>query len=106
MAKQVITLEQVKKYNQMVEMAIGTEAYDKLAFAHEYREDDTKRWIGNPYGYRYPIHIWENIACTYEAEYYIKTVCGRTYLYMNLDGEPADRYLLEDNEIAKAFFGA
>lgn len=106
MAKKVITLEQVEKYNKMVEMAIGTEAYDKLAFAHEYREDDTKRWIGNPYGYHYPIHIWKDNSGMYEAEYYLKTVCGTRYLYMNLGGEPADRYLLEGNEIAIAFFGA
>lgn len=100
MAKQVITLEQVKKYNQIVEATIDTEAYNKVALPMEYREDDTKRWIGNPYGYRYAIALYDS-----DAEYYLKTVCGRTYLYMNLDGEPADRYLLEDNEIAKLFFG-
>lgn len=99
--KKEITVEQVKKYNQMVEAAIGTEAYDKLAFDHEYREDDTKRWIGNPYGYRYPISVWAD-----DGEYYLKTVCGNAYLYMNLEGEPTDRYLLEGNDIAKAFFGA
>jgi hypothetical protein len=95
-----ITLEQIKKYNQMVEAAIGTEAYNKLALPMEYKDDDTKRWIGNPYGYHYPISIWEE-----DAKYYLKKVCGMTYLYMNLCGDPADRYYLEDNEIAKAFFG-
>ena len=99
--KKAITVEQVKKYNQMIKASIGTEAYDKLAFYHEYREDDTKRWIGNPYGYRYPIFGWED-----DGEYYLKTVCGNAYLYMNLEGEPTDRYLLEGNDIAKAFFGA
>ena len=96
-----ITLEQIKKYNQMVTASVGTEAYNMLALPRDYREDDTKRWIGNPYGYLYPITIWEE-----DAEYYLKTVCGTTYLYMNLDGDPADRYSLEGKDIAKAFFGA
>lgn len=100
--KKTITLEQVQKYNQMVEAAIGTEAYNKLALPNEYREDDTKRWIGNPYGYLYPISVW---TLSDNAEYYIKTIKGITYLYMNLEGEPADRYCLEGREIARLFFG-
>ena len=98
--KKVITLEQVKKYNQMVNASLGTDAYNKLALVREDR-DDEKRWIGNPYGYLYPISIWED-----GAEYYIKTVRGRTYLYMDLDGDPADRYHLDGKEIAWLFFGA
>ena len=98
--KKVITRDQVQKYNQMVEAAIGTDAYNKLALPREYRDDDTKRWIGNPYGYLYAI-----CDCFEDAEYYIKTVCGQAYIYMALDGEPTDRCYIEDNEIAKAFFG-
>lgn len=98
--KKTITLEQVQKYNEMVKASIGTEAYKKLALPMEYREDETKRWIGNPYGYLYPISVWED-----GSEYYIKTVSGTAYLYMNLEGEPSDRYCLEGKEIAKLFFG-
>ena len=97
--KKVITREQVQKYNQMVEASIGTGAYNRLALVHEYR-DDSKQWIGNPYGYLYAIS-----NSFKDAEYYIKTVRGRIYLYMELDGEPADRYCLDDKEIARLFFG-
>ena len=98
--KKEITLEQVKKYNQMVTASIGTDAYNKLALPHEYREDDSKKWIKNPYGYLYAISVWED-----GAEYYIKTVCGTAYLYMDLEGETCDRYCLEGREIACLFFG-
>ena len=98
--KKVITREQIKKYNQIVTASIGTKAYYKVALAREDRDDDTKRWIGNPYGYLYGIS-----DCFEDAEYYIKTVKGRTYLYMDLDGEPADRYHLDGKELAQLFFG-
>ena len=98
--KKVITREQVKKFNQMVEATIGTDAYDKLALPREYRDDDTKRWIGNPYGYLYQI-----CDCFEDAEYYIKTIGERIYVYMDLDGEPQDRSRIDDNEIARLFFG-
>lgn len=98
--KKAITLEQIKNYNTMVDMAIGTEALNMLTLPREDRDDDTKRWIKNPYGYKYAISVWEE-----DSEYYIKTVCGSAYLYMNLDGEPVYRYCLENREIAKAFFG-
>lgn len=98
--KKVITREQVKKYNRMVEASIGTDAYNKLALPREYREDDTKRWIGNPYGYLYPI-----VDCFEDYEYYIKTVCGKVYIYADLDGEPTDRCRIDDKEIARLFFG-
>ena len=103
MAKKVITLEQIEKYNKMVEMAIDTEAYNKLALPMEYKDDTTKRWIGNPYGYQYRIHVFENWEDG--DEFYIKTVCGVPYLYLNLGGEPSDRYCLEGKEIARLFFG-
>lgn len=98
--KNTITREQVQKYNQMVEAAIGTEAYNKLALPREYREDDTKRWIKNPYGYLYQIP-----DCFEDFEYYIKTIKDIPYIYVDLDGEPADRCCLEGKEIARLFFG-
>ena len=102
--KKEITLEQIKKYNQMAEAAIGTGAYDMLGLFREYRDEDTKRWGGNPYGYLYPIstYDWDGDD---SIRFYLKTINERTYLYMDLDGEPADRYLLEGKDIAKAFFG-
>ena len=98
--KKVITRDQVRKYNQMVEAAIDTDAYNMLAFPREYRDEDTKRWIGNPYGYLYMI-----CDCFDDAEYYIKTVGDRMYIYMTLDGEAQDRCRIDDKEIARAFFG-
>lgn len=95
-----ITREQIEKYNQMVKASVGTEAYDKLALPCEYKDEDTKRWIGNPYGYIYQIP-----ASFDDAEYYIKTVCGIPYVYMALDGELTDRCCLEGKEIARLFFG-
>lgn len=100
-----ITREQVKKYNQMVEAAIGTEAYDMLGLYREYRDDDTKKWGGNPYKYLYPISTYAWTEGDDSIKFYLKTINGRAYLYMDMDGEPADRYLLEGKEIAKAFFG-
>lgn len=99
-----ITLEQVKKYNQMVEAAIGTEAYDMLGLYREYRDDDTKKWGGNPYGYLYPIST-EDAFEENEKTFYIKTINGITYLYMDLMGDIDTRYLLEGKDVAKAFFG-
>jgi hypothetical protein len=102
-----ITREQINKYNQMVEAAIGTEAYDMLGLYREYRDEDTKKWGGNPYGYLYQIATYDWVK-EYEnsIRFYLKTINGRAYLYMDLDGEPADRYLLEGKDVAKAFFGA
>ena len=100
-----ITLEQIKKYNQMVEAAIGTEAYDMLGLYREYRDEDTKKWGGNPYGYLYPIATYDWVKDE-DIRFYVKTVNGRTWIYMDLDGEPADRHLLEGKDVAKAFFGA
>lgn len=101
-----ITREQVKKYNQMVEAAIGTEAYDMLGLLREYRDDDTKKWVGNPYGYLYPIatYDWANDDDDF-VRFFLKTINGRAYIYTYLDGELVDRHLLEGKEIAKAFFG-
>lgn len=101
--KKYISLEAVKKYNVMVEAAIETKAYDMLALYKEYR-DDSKKWGGNPYKYLYPISTYEWVEDKDSVKFYLKTVSGVEYLYMDLDGEPADRYLL--NDIAKAFFNA
>ena len=99
--KKTISIEQINKYNELVEAARGTKAYYKVALLQEYKPDDSKNW--------YP-------ACNYSCltkistytdgmEFYIKTVRGSLYLYMDLDGEPADRYCIEDKEIARLFFG-
>lgn len=100
--KKVITIEQIKKYNEMVGASIGTEAMKKLALPMEYKEDDSKRWIKNPYCYLYAI---SDCFAGNGAEYYIKTIRGSVYLYMDLDGDPVDRYCLDDREIARLFFG-
>lgn len=101
--KKYISLEAVKNYNVMVEAAIGTKAYDMLALYKEYR-DDSKKWGDNPYKYLYQISLYEWVEDKDSVKFYLKTVSGVDYLYMDLDGEPADRYLL--NDIAKAFFNA
>lgn len=94
-----ISIEKINKYNQMVQAAIGTKAYDQIALLKEWKTDEG-RWESNPYGYRYQISaIWED-----GMRFYLKTVCGRRWLYMDLDGEIADRYLLEDSKIARLFF--
>lgn len=104
--KKIITREQIKKFNAMVEAAIGTGAYDMLALYREYRDDDTKRWGGNPYHYLYSIGTYDWWSDENAVKFFIKTVSGTDYLYVYLDGEPADRYRLEeDKEIARAFFG-
>ena len=46
--KKTISLEQINKYNQMAEAAIGTGAYDMLGLYREYRDDDTKNGEGIP----------------------------------------------------------
>lgn len=100
-----ITLEQIRKYNTMVEAAIDTKAYDMLGLYREYRNEDTKKWGGNPYGYLYPIATYDWNGDADGIRFYLKTINGRAYIYTYLDGEPADRHLLEGKEIAKAFFG-
>lgn len=96
-----ITLEQINKYNQMVEAASGTRAYYKIALLQEYKPDDSKSW--------YPacgcFCLCKISTYTDGMRFYIKTVRGTLYLYMDLDGEPADRYCIEDKEIARLFFG-
>lgn len=99
-----ITLEQVKKYNQMVEAAIGTEAYDMLGLYREYRDEDTKKWGGNPYNYLYQIATYDWVKDD-SVRFFLKTINGRAYIYTYLDGDPVDRHLLEDKDVAKAFFG-
>ena len=105
MAKQTISIEQIKKYNQMVEAAIDTEAYDMLALYREYRDDDTKKWGGNPYHYLYSICTYDWFSDPDSVTYYIKTLGGIPFLYVDIEGAPADRYLLEGKDVAKAFFG-
>lgn len=101
-----ITLEQIRKYNTMVEAAIGTGAYDMLGLYKEYRDDDTKKWGGNPYRYLYSISTYDWAGDDDFVRFYLKTINGRAYLYMDMDGEPDERYLLEGKDVAKAFFGA
>ena len=103
--KKIITREQINKFNAMVEAAIGTGAYDMLALYREYRDDDTKRWGGNPYKYLYPISTYDWWNDENGVKFYTKTVSGTLFLYIDLDGEPADRYCLEGKEVARAFFG-
>lgn len=105
MAKKVITLDQIEKYNQMVEASIGTAAYDMLGLYREYRDEDTKKWGGNPYHYLYSICTYDWFNDAGAVSFYIKTLSGVPFLYVDIDGAPADRYFLESNEIAKAFFG-
>ena len=99
-----ITREQIEKYNQMAEAALGTGAWEMLGLYREYR-DDTKKWGGNPYGYLYPISTYDCTEGDDFIRFYLKTINGRAYLYTDLYGEPADRYLLEGKDVAKAFFG-
>lgn len=100
-----ITREQIEKYNQMAEAALGTGAWEMLGLYREYR-DDTKKWGGNPYRYIYLISTYAWAEGDDSIRFYLKTINGRAYLYTDLDGEPADRYLLEGKDVAKAFFGA
>lgn len=95
-----ITLEQIKKYNEIIGLAVGTKAMNLVALRQEYKDDDKKKWhFSDPYcAYRQMISVWD------DGEYYIKKIKDAAYLYMNLDGEPADRYLI-DTEFARAFFG-
>lgn len=99
-----ITREQINKYNQMVEAAIGTEAYDMLGLYREYRDEDTKKWGGNPYNYLYQIATYDWVKDD-SVRFFLKTINGRAYIYTYLDGDIVDRHLLEGKEIAKAFFG-
>lgn len=97
--KKEISLEKIEKYNQIVKATIGTKAYDQVALLKEWKTDEGK-WEVNPYGYRYSISdIWED-----GMKFYLKTINGKRWLYMDLDGEIADRYLLEDGKIARLFF--
>lgn len=100
-----VKIEQVNDYNKIVEATIGTEAYDMVALYREYRDDDTKRWGGNPYNYLYPITTYDWFKDQDSIRFYLRTINGRSYIYTYLDGEPADRHLLEGNEFAKALFG-
>ena len=99
MAKNIVTLEQVKKYNEIIGLAVGTAAANLVALRQEYKDDDKKKWyFSDPY---YPrrqmISVWD------DGEYSIKSIDGLIYLYMNLDGSPADRYCL-DTDFARKFF--
>lgn len=97
--KNIITLEQIKKYNEIIGLAVGTEAMNLVALRQEYKDDDKNKWFyGSYYEYRQMISVWD------DGEYYIKKIKDAAYLYMNLDGEPADRYLI-DTDFARAFFG-
>ena len=98
--KKTLTREQIDKYNAIVEATIGTKAYNLTALYREYRDDDTKKWGGNPYNYLYSISKGFD-----DAVYYIKTLGDRTYIYMDLDGAPVDRYRIDDKPLALAFFG-
>ena len=104
MAKRVITIEQVRNYNQMVFAAMGTKAFDMVALFKEFRDEDTGKWGGNPYRYLYPIADYDQFEDS-EQTYYIKTVNGVPYLYMDLMGDIDTRYCLEGKDVAKAFFG-
>ena len=105
MAKKVITVDQIEKYNKMVEASIGTAAYDMLGLYREYRDEDTKKWGGNPYRYLYSICTYDWFHDPDSVSFYIKTLGGVPFLYVDIDGTPDTRYLLEGKDVAKAFFG-
>lgn len=100
-----ITLAQVENYNHIAEAALGTGAWEMLGLYKEYRDEDTKKWGGNPYGYLHSISTYDWTEEEDSIRFYLKTINGRAYLYMDLDGEPSDRYCLEGKDVAKAFFG-
>jgi hypothetical protein len=100
-----ITLAEIENYNQMAEAALGTGAWEMIGLYREYRDEDTKKWGGNPYGYLYQIATYDWVKDD-SVRFFLKTVNGRAYIYTYLDGDPADRHLLEDKDVAKAFFGA
>jgi hypothetical protein len=94
-----ISIEMVKKYNEIVKATIGTKAYEQVALYHEFKTDEGKWESTSSYGYKYPISLWDD-----GMRFYLKSISGRRWLYMDLDGEIADRYLLEDCKIARLFF--
>lgn len=98
MAKE-ISIEKINKYNEIVKATIGTKAYEQVALYHEFKTDEGRWESASAYGYRYAISTWED-----GMRFYLKTVCGKRWLYMDLDGEIADRYLLEDCKMARLFF--
>lgn len=95
MAKE-ISNEMVKKYNEIIKATIGTNAYDQVALYHEFKTDEG-RWEQESY---YGISTYEFDG----VRFYLKIINGRRWLYMDMDGEIADRYLLEDCKMARLFF--
>jgi hypothetical protein len=99
MAKE-ISIEKINKYNQIIKATIVTKAYEQVALSHEFKTDEGRWEQASCYGYKYSISTYDFDG----VRFYLKIVSGRRWLYMDLDGEIADRYLLEDCKIARLFF--
>ena len=99
--KKTVTLEMVKRYNQIVDATVGTDARYLVGLWQEWKDDD-KKWNRSTFISRISTDFAERYG---GCEFYLKTVNGSLYLYMDLDGEISDRYCLDGNDVAKAFFG-
>lgn len=99
--KNTVTLETVNKYNQIIDATIGTEALYLVGLFQEWKGDD-KKWHRETCISRISTYFAEKYG---GCEFYTKTVNGSAYLYMDIEGEIADRYCLDGNDLARKMFG-
>lgn len=89
-----VTIEQIDRFNKMIDALKGKDYYYILYVPQEVKHDPNQKWfyIGNG-----------KIYIPVGSQPYIKTIKGKTYIYADA-GRSTYRWLI-DGDLEKAYFG-
>lgn len=89
-----VTIEQIDRFNKMIDALKGTDHHYILDVMHEVKEYPNPKWYCIGFG---------KIYLPVESQPYIKTIKGNTYIYAD-SGITTHRWLIE-GDLEKAYFG-
>lgn len=89
-----VTIEQIDRFNRMIDAVKGTDYYYIFDVMHEVKENPNPKWFFMWYG---KIYIPKG------SQPYLKTIKGKTYIYAD-NGRRSHRWLIE-GDLCKAIFG-
>ena len=89
-----VTIEQIDRFNKMIDAVKGKHYYYILDMMHEVKEDPNPKWFFMGHG---------KIYLPVGSQPYIKTIKGKTYIYADA-GRSTYRWAIE-SDLQKAYFG-
>lgn len=89
-----ITIEEIRRFNNMIDALKGTDHHYIMDVMHEVKEDPNPKWFYMGCG---------KIYLPVGSQPYIKTIKGKAYIYAD-NGISTYRWLIDD-KLSRAFFG-